>query len=131
FLCLFFSAIAQANVSASLDRQQMYANETVTLTIESDDSHIFSSPDVSALESAFIIQNQSKSSQSSCINGKSQSSTTWSYVLKPNHAGDLTIPAIKVGKQQTQALSLMVKQPQYSADSSNDPVFLQASVDKK
>lgn len=119
-----------ASVTATLDRQRIQENETVTLTLTLDESNLFGSPDIKPLEKDFVIRNSQKSSQSQWVNGQSSATTQWRYVLEPRQPGIITIPALRIGKQQTQALTLEVKQVHNPGGHSSDPVFLEVSADK-
>lgn len=129
-LILSFSAFLQAEAIARLDRNVMAENETVTLTIELDSTKFTGGPDIQALENDFEVYNQGRSTNSQWINGKGSSKTIWTYTLQPKQAGVFTIPAFKIGKEATQALSLQVKRVQNSSGTSNDAVFLEVETDK-
>lgn len=129
-LILWFSAWAQADAVATLDRNSIYENETVTLTISLDGTKIMGGPDVSVLDNDFSVYSQGKSTSSQWINGKGSSTTTWRYILQAKQAGVFTIPAISVGKDKTQALSLQVKRVQNPSGQAQDTVFVELEADK-
>lgn len=132
FLCaLLFSSLLYAEAIATLDRNVIQENETVTLTLSVDSSKLFGSPEIDALSKDFVINSQQKSSQSQWINGKSTTKTEWIYSLSPKEAGIITIPAIKIGKEKTQALTLQVKRVQNPSGLSTDPIFLEVETDKQ
>lgn len=129
FITLLISGQLWAQASAQLDRTVIQENETVNLTISLDDTKWFGNPDLSVLENHFIVSHPQKSSQSQWINGKSSSLTQWRYTLTPKQSGVITIPAITVGSQKTQPLSLHVKTVQNPSGTINDPIFLEVSTD--
>ena len=92
-LFVAFDSYAQANVqlSASVDRNKIYENETVNLQLTGNmdvDISIggllsfgrsqMETPDISAIENDFQILDQRQSYSMKTINGRSQSLTTWS-----------------------------------------------------
>jgi len=106
---LLLAAPAMAAVSAHLDRQMIGEGESINLTIDisGDDS---GEPETAALETDFEILSRNQSSSYSLINGSGHSSVIWQLMLRPRHAGTLRIPSLKVGKAQTQPITLEVKQ---------------------
>ncbi|MDX8408648.1 MAG: BatD family protein [Mariprofundales bacterium] len=103
---LLFPALAMASALASLDRTQIAAGTSVQLTISRDGGD--GEPDVAPLQRDFEILGRSESSSYSFINGHGSSSKRWVLTLMPQHSGTLTIPAIVLGKQRTQPLTLTV-----------------------
>lgn len=125
-LCLLATSMSSlAQATATLDRNVISDNETVTLSIVVNESKLFASPDIGVLEKDFAIINQHKNSRSQWINGQSSSSTEWHYTLAPRHAGVITIPPVQIGKYTTAPLSLQVKPARHSSGSSHDPIFIE------
>lgn len=118
-----------AEAVAKLDRTTISDNETVTLTITVDETSLFSSPDIAALEKNFTVLNQQKSSRSQWINGRSSASTEWHFVLAPKRTGVITIPAIEVAGFTTDPQILTVKETRNTAGTSHDPIFIEVSTD--
>ena len=115
-ICLWFPALclllawfapAQADVRATVDRQQLALGETLLLNIEAS-GFKFSQPDLDALERDFDMLGSSQSSQTQWLNGKRSSVTRWSIQLAPRRAGSLQIPPIKVGKETTDSIDIDV-----------------------
>lgn len=97
-----------ANLEATVDRTRIESDETFVLTLTTDKTKMFSSPDIQPLEQDFVILGRNQSSQTSIINGQSSSSTRWNYTLAPRREGTLTIPAIRLGKEVSQPISIEV-----------------------
>jgi len=109
---------ALAAVTAQVDRYNISVDETINLTIEvsGDDS---GEPDTSVLQGDFEILSRNQSSSYSLINGSMSSKSTWFLMLRPRHAGTLTIPAFKLGNTATTAINIQVsKSPVRSSTSS-------------
>jgi len=99
---------AYASLTATLDSQQISLNQPVQLTIVSDQKQSAQSLDISALKQDFNIVGQSHSSELSNQNGVATSKSIILLILMARHEGELTIPALKLGNEQTTPLSLKV-----------------------
>lgn len=137
--CLLSTAALSADPppEASVDRSELRADETLTLTLRVQGQLMPSAPELAPLRDNFQVLGSRQSSQHRIVNGSSRSLTEWQIELAPNHPGVLTIPALDVGGGQTQPLSVKVtpvdqqsaNQAQNSA--SPEPVFVEAEVDHK
>ena len=118
-----------AGVKAYTDQTTYYEGDTITLTIEVENQYR-SEPDLSALEQAFQLLGTGKSRQLMFINGKRSDKTSWRISLSPLTSGQITIPSLSVGPEQTQPISLTVK-PASSADNAWDSqdIFLLAEAE--
>ncbi len=124
---LFAVADATAAVTARVDRPDIELNESFTLEIVSD-GNIDEQPDVSVLESDFYVGQGSQLSNTTIVNGRIERSKTWSYVLMPRRAGQLTIHSIKVGDEYTNPLTIEVSEPRYAPPGEAE-VFVTSEVD--
>jgi len=114
-----------ADVSASLNRQTVYEGDTVSLNIVTNETGQGANPDLSVLQQDFEILGTATSQQTSIINGKRSESHQWNIELAPKHAGELTVPPIRVGAETTQALTLQVTaQPDAVIAEAGQPVFM-------
>jgi len=123
---------ALANVQASLDRDSVAVGDSVTLTITADASD--AQPDLAPLRANFDVRGSSTSSQTTIINGRSQSSTQWAVELVPRNAGTIDIPALTVGRERTSPLRVSVSaqpaaQPSAPTAPSGAPIFIETSVE--
>jgi hypothetical protein len=123
-------AHAQASAPvASLDRSHVGNGETVTLNIDVGDDDL-GNPDLSPLSADFQVLGTSTNHTLSIINGRREAHTILGVALRPKHEGQLTVPALTIGGQATQALPLTVEATSTSpADASNRPVVLEGKVD--
>ena len=99
--------VTWADVTASVDRNNIELNESFTLKIIVD-SLIDEEPDASALEKDFIISSRSQLSNTTIINGAISRSRTWSYTLTAKRAGDFIIPSVIVGSEKSQPLDISI-----------------------
>lgn len=96
------------SVRAWLDRNSMQMGETVTLNVEVTGDNGAAQPDFSPLAQDFGLLGTQSSTSVNIVNGQTSAKLLWAIGLEPKHAGTLTIPALDVAGQRTQALSLNV-----------------------
>jgi hypothetical protein len=129
-LCLPLAALA-AQVSASLDRNQVALGETVTLNLRVDGDASLGLPDLTGLQSNFDIVGSSSSTNVSIINGRRQVQLTYGIALRPKRVGSLLVPPIQLAAGLTPALKLEVTPPSQQpepAAAANRAQFLESSV---
>ncbi len=128
----------------TVDRSQIYQNETIDLTVighlalKLDFSSLFSlrnmelpAPDIGSLEDQFDIIDQQQKYNIRSVNGENNATITWVYTLSPKKAGALEIPIIKHDGKASQPITIKVLEGKGSADDGRAPlVFLEAEVDK-
>jgi len=116
-------------LTATLDRNRMSANETLTLRLSADGA-LDGSPDFSALKQDFEILQQGSGTSMSFVNGVSSHTREWTLELAPRRTGKLQVPALALGGQQTQPLALEVM-PADQADpgAGPKPVFVDTLVE--
>jgi hypothetical protein len=116
-------------LSATVDRNQIALNETLTLTISKDGSSSISSSDLQPLEKDFWIVGQSKSSNTQFKNGSITSSFILNLVLSPKRAGNLQIPTLSIGKEKTSILKVkVVTQAQPKTRTDIAPLYIETDV---
>jgi hypothetical protein len=128
-LMLCSSVASWASLRAQLDPQTVQDGDTVTLTIESDQSQSQERPDVTPLRKDFNVLGTSTDSETSIVNGTRSDTTSWMIQLQPLHTGSIVIPPITVGNEQTAPLQLNVTQasPQQTQQTSAH-VFLEVDA---
>lgn len=117
----------QAEVIASIDRADIEINESFTLKVTTD-IDLESKPDVSGLKTDFYVSQGNQLSSTTIINGQISRSNTWSYVLMPRRTGDLVIPAVIIGNEQSAPLYITVA-PQLKGMPGEADIFVSAEVD--
>ena len=127
FVALLLGSQALAAVVARVDRADIELNESFTLEVISD-TNIEMQPDISSLDKDFYVGQPSQLSNTTIINGQIRRSKTWTFVLMPRRAGQLTIPSISIGKEHSDALMITVSEPSYAPPGEAD-VFVTSEVD--
>ncbi len=126
-LLSLLSLAATAQTRAWLDRDRIALGETVTLNIETDSS---ASPDYDPLEAEFGISGHSSRRRVELSNSRMTSRTLYAVALRPRRDGVLTIPALRVGNDSTQPLSLVVTPASAAAPTrAGDSVFIESEAD--
>ena len=120
-------SVSTAAVVASVDRANVELNESFTLKVTVD-SAIDTIPDPSALEADFVIGATSQLSNTTIVNGQISRSRTWTYVLMAQREGDLVIPPVVVGSEQSNPLHITVA-PQSNALPGEADIFVTSEVD--
>ena len=109
-------------IKATLDRNPVSINESVQLTFSATESPD-DDPDFSPLKTDFDILNQTQSSNSSWVNGKSTKSIQWILNLMPKNTGELLIPTISFGDDSSQATKLIVTKNKIASSNQNAELF--------
>jgi hypothetical protein len=78
------------------------------LTVTLDDAKVKEQPDLSALRNDFTLVGTQRVVNYTLINGQGHSLNQWIILLLPKHAGNITIPALSIGQNTTQALQVEV-----------------------
>ncbi len=121
------AAFALVDVKAYVDRNSVCAGDTVTLTIEiSGNVGSYDNPDIGTIQGARIY-GRGSSQQISYINGKINTTISFTYALIPITTGKLHIPSFKVkvdGKQlSTQPIDINVNRCASTSTSFNRQFF--------
>lgn len=88
-------AVGQPSVSASVDKQTVALDETLTFTIEVSGSDQVGEPAVGPLAD-FVVVSQFRSQSINIVGGRTSVDVSFQYVLQPRSTGAKTIPAIEV-----------------------------------
>jgi hypothetical protein len=127
-LLMLLSSQINAAVDARIDRNPIRESETITLIISVEDND--AQPDLAPLNSDFEVLGTSQSRSMSIINGAASSKVEWHITLSPKQSGRLIIPAIAVGQEATQAITLAVlanKDP--SGTQPSGDIFIEYTAD--
>lgn len=118
-------AVHAATLNTQLDRSKVSLGDTVTLTIElPSDSSV--QPDLSPLREDFDIPGTGSSSRTQIINGQTSHSNQLNVTLVPHRTGNITIPALKFGSDETQPLQLSVSDaPLADSSRAGSPVWVE------
>lgn len=122
------SVFAGIQATASVDRQQIEQQDTLTLTIRINDVGRYDTPDLSELKRDFEVLGSSQNSRHSIINGTSSSTTEWTITLYPKRTGQLTIPAFKIDGAKTKPIIINVTKNAPAAAGQLQPVFIESTI---
>jgi oxygen tolerance protein BatD len=128
---ILISVNAQAaKIEVSVDRNPVAINDSFQLAFSTTSSPD-DDPDFSPLKQDFEILNQQQSNQSSWINGKSTKSIKWLLTVMAKRSGNLTVPAINFGDDQSSPLALIVKKATSQQNKKTEDIFLDVEVSPK
>ena len=129
-LASVFVLPVQAGTRAWLDRDRIALGETATLNIETDQVSA-QAPDFDALLSDFEISNRSSNRSFEISNGERRMRVLFAIALQPRRAGVATVPALRVGGESTQPLSLTVTPRNTVPARAGAPVFIEGMLDSR
>jgi hypothetical protein len=125
-VAMLWSAAAFGDVRAFLDRPTVLEGDVVTLNIESETLTGSGQPDLSPLAEDFEVRGTSTGSEIRIINGRRSMKRTWRIGLLPKRLGEIRIPALSVGDERTQPLTLTVSRaPAGARGEPGDDVFIE------
>lgn len=131
FFLLLFSPFIQAEISVSVDRNPVIADESFQLIFESDEK-VKAEPDFRPLNKDFTILNTGRRSNTQIINGDFKQSQQWILNVIAKKTGLIQIPSIKFGDVVSQPYQVKVATtaPPKVGNKQED-IFLEAEVNKK
>ncbi|KAA8984270.1 BatD family protein [Halospina sp. K52047b] len=116
-----WSSIALADLTASANPKRLYANELITLTLDTETELDFSlgsllnpaemdipHPNTAPLEHDFRILDRHQRMAIQSKNGVNRGQVTWTFLLAPRRAGELTIPALQFQDMQSRSIDVTV-----------------------
>jgi hypothetical protein len=129
FLALLVLAAlpASAAVIAAIDRANVELNESFTLKITVDTA-IDVEPNADDLEEDFYVGTRSQLSNTTIVNGQISRSRTWTYVLMAKREGNLLIPPVRIGSEQSEPVPIRVTPPSTTLPGEAD-IFVTTEVD--
>jgi hypothetical protein len=119
---------ALADVTARVDRPSVDLNESFVLELMVD-TNIDMEPDLSVLDEKFYRGQLSQLSNTSIINGQIRRSRTWTIALMAKSTGRQEIPAISVGNDKSQPITITINEPTNAPPGEAD-VFITSEVDQ-
>lgn len=138
-LCLFGLCLVQliwapallAQIDTRLSRSTTSLDEPVQLQLQIKGENN-ASPDLSVLEEDFEILSRSASQNVSIINGHTSKTRGLTLSLLPKRAGDLSIPSIPVGDEQSEPLAITVVEnlPDSQGQANSKTAFFQLELSK-
>lgn len=127
-LFLFCNSPAFATTTAFLNQITVFEGDPITLTIETDKG-MAPTPELSALLHQFKVLGTNTSTQVRIVNGESSTQKRWTISLQPIVKGELVIPSLTIGDEQTQAIALKVTPlPEANKADTREHVFISTSI---
>jgi hypothetical protein len=117
-----------AQITVTTDRTPVSIDESFRIIFSANESPD-EDPDFSPLEQDFEIMSQSSSSNSSWINGKTSKTIQWTLTVMAKQAGNLVIPSVKFGSDNSEAGTILVTQGAVNKDIKTDEdLFLEVEA---
>lgn len=120
-----------ATFTASVDRTQLNAGESVELILESDDTRQFQTPDLSPLKDFFELLASKQVNRFSTSTGTEQPITQWVLTLLPKQTGFVIIPPLSLGELQSAPINLYIKEFKDQGTAQLEPVYIDTQLDRK
>jgi len=124
----FVTSVLAVEIEVSTDRNPVNLNESFQLIFSAHNTPD-ADPDFSPLEKDFEILNRSQQQSTEIINWKRTKTVKWILTVIPKHSGNLVIPVINFGQDNSPFLALIVNDAVHSTRT-QDALFLQVSADK-
>lgn len=130
-LLLLCMPLAQAaSFTASVDRMQLNAGESVQLILESDDTTQFLTPDLSPLKPFFELLSSRQANRLSTATGAERPVTQWLLTLLPKQTGFVIIPPLSLGDLQSTPINLYIKDVTEQNIGQLEPVYIDTQLDR-
>lgn len=130
FLLLLGCQASASTLVARVDRTQLSLDETVELTLETNDATVFSKPDLQPLDGLFKVFGTRQVNQLSGANGEARAITQWLITLQPRQAGYVVIPPLQLGDWRSEPITLHVSESSADGGDKLAPIFIDASLDQ-
>lgn len=131
---LMLACISQAQAAtftATVDRTQINAGESIELILESNDSSQFLAPDLTPLKPFFELINSKQINRFSTAQGFEEPVTQWILTLLPKQTGFLIIPPLSLGERQSTPIDLYIKEPAHLSTTPLEPVYIDTQLDQE
>ena len=129
-LALLGAGLAQAEVTATVDRPRIYVGDSLVLTLRATDGEDVEDANLDSLAKDFDVVTRSTSSRMSIINGRTERTSELQVVLLPRRSGDLLIPSLSIDGQRTRQITVQVTEALDDLDNSRD-IFVESEVDSE
>lgn len=126
---LLCSALALADLSATVDRREIAMGETLRLTLLGDAGEQPAEIDLTPLSRDWEILSRSSATNARYINGQNQVTRTLEMELAPLREGTLSIPPLTHGGRTTTPQSIRVN-PEPTVAPGDALVLFEASIDQ-
>jgi hypothetical protein len=114
---------AQEPIQATVDRTMVRLNESFTLVLRAEGA-VRGEPETAPLAAQFDILNAMSSRRIGIVNTRATEVSEWQYQLMPKVPGEFTIPPLRIGDRQSNAVSVRVLAPDPAATAAAD-IFME------
>ncbi|MEZ5450939.1 MAG: BatD family protein, partial [Thiolinea sp.] len=131
WLCMWLmlaGPLAAATINVLPDRDPAVIGEEFTLTFSSDEQPS-GNPDFSPLYQDFEVTSTSTSQNIQMINGVASRQFSWRLQLYPKLSGELTIPAIRFGRDQSPVTRIRVVDEAPDGSGGRDDVLVELELE--
>lgn len=130
-LCQATLAVA-APIKVDVDRKTVRLNESFRITFSTSEDPD-GNPDFTPLEKEFEVIDRNHGSNSTWINGASNTTIQWTFDVMAKHTGKVTIPALHFGSETSPPLSISVTEDGSAPDVANNDadLFLEVTATPK
>jgi len=119
----------EAAVTVRVDRSSVRITDSIRVVFETDQD-VSSRQDFSVLDADFDVLGTSQSTNVNIINGQMRRSASWTVDLLAKREGVITIPALLVGNEFSEPVTVTVKPAATGPDGARaGDIFLEVSVD--
>ncbi|KTC88039.1 MULTISPECIES: BatD family protein [Legionella] len=121
------NSIAFALVTLQVEAPQVQMGENFTLNLRIEGNQINSVPDLTPLQKDFTIVGTESNINYNIMNGKVRAVSEWTITLTPKRSGVLPIPALRIGQEKTNPISIEITQypPSGNQPSTSKPGAMQ------
>jgi hypothetical protein len=139
-VCTASPGISEAALKTFVEPRLVDEMDTIRLTIRKEGSNQSEPPDLTVLDQDFEVLGSQTSSRISSINGRTMASVEYQISLRPRRTGELTIPTLTIGGEQSEAIVVRVRPLDpaimdainrmvfFEIELSNNPVYVQAET---
>lgn len=128
-LLAIYAQLSFAQVTATVDRNAIFGDETLTFTVKVTDTRGVDRPDFDKVSEFFEILGTSQQSNTMLTGTTLERSTQWVLTLAPKQTGSLRIPPLEVGKWKTEPITIEVKtRNKQQSGAGLEDVFIEAEL---
>jgi hypothetical protein len=114
-------------VQATVDRTTVRANESFTFVLRAE-GPVRGDPETAPLAAQFDILNSLSSRRIGIVNARATEVNEWQFQLMPKEAGDFTIPPLRIGDRQSNAVDVRVLAPDPASSAAAD-IFMELTAE--
>jgi hypothetical protein len=114
-------------VQASVDRSTVRLNESFTFVLRAEGG-VRGDPDTAPLAAQFDVLNATSSRRIGIVNSRAAEVNEWQYQLMAKAAGDFTIPSLRIGDRQSNAVNVRVLAQDPNATAAAD-IFMELTTE--